>query len=99
MGVAQGKGAVPEAGFLGMMDLCVYSGVFESHSRLYRKDVLAFRCVQLERESKVFDDLRALAEEWGVLDRGAAALGFVAQSTRCHVRVICPPARRWGIAI
>ncbi|MEU6828516.1 helix-turn-helix domain-containing protein [Nocardia beijingensis] len=39
-----------------------------SHTRLYSKDVLAFRRAQLERQSKAFEELRALEEEWGVLD-------------------------------
>ncbi|ONM50777.1 hypothetical protein B0T44_08960 [Nocardia donostiensis] len=39
-----------------------------SHTRLYSKDVLAFRRSQLERQSKAFDELRALEEEWGILD-------------------------------
>lgn len=39
-----------------------------SHTRLYSKDVLAFRRAQLERQSKAFDELRALEEEWGVVD-------------------------------
>jgi excisionase family DNA binding protein len=39
-----------------------------SHTRLYSKDVLAFRRVQLEQQSKAFEELRALEEEWGVTD-------------------------------
>ncbi|MBF6452988.1 helix-turn-helix domain-containing protein [Nocardia cyriacigeorgica] len=39
-----------------------------SHTRLYSRDVLAFRRSQLERQSKAFDELRAMEEEWGVLD-------------------------------
>lgn len=39
-----------------------------SHTRLMSKDVLAFRRAQLERQSKSFEELRALEEEWGVLD-------------------------------
>nr|WP_281253997.1 hypothetical protein [Nocardia donostiensis] len=36
--------------------------------RLYSKDVLAFRRSQLEHQSKAFDELRTLEEEWGILD-------------------------------
>jgi excisionase family DNA binding protein len=39
-----------------------------SHTRLYSKDVLAFRRAQLEQQSKAFEELRVLEEEWGVLD-------------------------------
>lgn len=39
-----------------------------SHTRLYSKDVLGFRRSQLEQQSKAFDELRALEEEWGVQD-------------------------------
>lgn len=39
-----------------------------SHTRLHSKDVLAFRRAQLEHQSKAFEELRALEEEWGVLD-------------------------------
>ncbi|MFD7843459.1 helix-turn-helix domain-containing protein [Nocardia sp. NPDC059764] len=38
-----------------------------SHTRLYSKDVLAYRRAQLEQQSKAFDELRALEEEWGAL--------------------------------
>ncbi|MFC8526494.1 helix-turn-helix domain-containing protein [Nocardia sp. NPDC057227] len=39
-----------------------------SHTRLYTRDVLAFRRRQLESQSAAFDELRALEEEWGVVD-------------------------------
>ncbi|WP_245671508.1 helix-turn-helix domain-containing protein [Nocardia amamiensis] len=39
-----------------------------SHTRLYSKDVLVFRRAQLEQQGKAFEELRALEEEWGVLD-------------------------------
>lgn len=39
-----------------------------SHTRLFTRDVLAFRRQQLERQSEAFDALRALEEEWGVVD-------------------------------
>ncbi|MEU0543636.1 helix-turn-helix domain-containing protein [Nocardia sp. NPDC005978] len=39
-----------------------------SHTRLYSKDVLAYRRAQLERQRKAFRELRALEEEWGALD-------------------------------
>lgn len=39
-----------------------------SHTRLYSKDVLAYRRNRLERQSKAFDELRTLEEEWGVGD-------------------------------
>ncbi|MGW5230383.1 helix-turn-helix domain-containing protein [Nocardia niigatensis] len=39
-----------------------------SHTRLYSKDVLAFRRSQLEQQRKAFDELRALEDESGFLD-------------------------------
>ncbi|MFC8045184.1 helix-turn-helix domain-containing protein [Nocardia sp. NPDC057353] len=39
-----------------------------SHTRLFTRDVLAFRRQQLEHQSEAFDELRALEEEWGVVD-------------------------------
>lgn len=39
-----------------------------SHTRLYSKDVPAYRRTRLERQRKAFDELRTLEEEWGVGD-------------------------------
>ncbi|MQY23936.1 helix-turn-helix domain-containing protein [Nocardia macrotermitis] len=39
-----------------------------SHTRLHSRDVLAFRRARLEEQGKAFDELRALEEEWGVVD-------------------------------
>ncbi|UGT58970.1 helix-turn-helix domain-containing protein [Nocardia asteroides] len=41
-----------------------------SHTRLRTSDVLAYRRGQLERQSAAFDELRAIEEEWGVVDCG-----------------------------
>lgn len=39
-----------------------------SHTRLFSKDVLAFRRTQLEHQRAAFDELRDLEEAWGVAD-------------------------------